>query len=305
MKSKLEFWQFETDQPSDCGDVLEIEISNGDLGWSGVILEKGSSPHFYPNNVYTRYFYFALGLEEDLNWKARFDGEMQALKTIPGDIWINPPNTPFSHVIDEPCYFVILAVEEAVFLDATSLSIDRSKLSFLNNYNVSDVTLKQIIELTLEEVKTGGRNGYAYHRNLISLLATHYINNYSNYRDLQDSRLSSSKISPAKMDLIDQYISEHMDQNISVDELAERLNYSKYYFLREFKKLNGITPYQYVVDKKMKKARDLLSKNDYSIANASYDLGFSDQAYFTHAFKKHTGLTPGQFQKQLHSNPSK
>ena len=227
---------------------------------------------------------------------------MQVLKTLPGDIWINPPKTPFSHEIDEPCYFIILAVDEAVFLDSTNLAIDRSKLSFLNNYNVADVTLKQIIELTLEEVKSGGRNGHTYYRNLVSLLATHYINNYSNFRDLQDNRFSSSKISQDKMDMIDRYINENMDQNISIDDLAERLNYSKYYFLREFKKLNDITPYQYVVDMKMRKAKELLSQKDYSIAEASYDLGYSDQAYFTHAFKKHTGLTPGQFQKQLRSN---
>ena len=131
---------------------------------------------------------------------------------------------------------------------------------FLNNYNINDVTLKHIIEHTLEEVKSGGKNGYAYYQNLISLLATHYINNYSNFRDLRDNSFVTSKITREKMVLIDQYINENMDKNISVDDLAERLNYSKYYFLREFKKLNGITPYQNVVEKKIQIAKNIFVK---------------------------------------------
>ena len=101
MKSRLKFIQFESDVPSDCGDVLEVELSNQSLKWDGVILEKGMSPHFYPQNVYTPYFYFALAIEDDLHWKARIDQDMQPLKTVAGHIWINPPKTPFSHEIDE------------------------------------------------------------------------------------------------------------------------------------------------------------------------------------------------------------
>lgn len=56
MKSSLKFYQFDTNEPSDCGQVLDIEFSGAKLDWPGVILEKGSSPHFYPKNVYIPYF---------------------------------------------------------------------------------------------------------------------------------------------------------------------------------------------------------------------------------------------------------
>ena len=111
MDSSLRFYDFDTHEPSDCGRVLDIEFSSLDLSWPGIVLEKGSSPHFFPNNVYTPYFYFAPGLEQDLHWSASTHDGMTELKTSPGDIWINPPRTPVSHNISEPCYFVILAVE--------------------------------------------------------------------------------------------------------------------------------------------------------------------------------------------------
>mgnify|MGYP001795710388 FL=1 len=91
MKSSLKFFDFDTNEVSDCGDVLVIETSSEKLNWKGILLEKGESPHFFPNNVYTPYFYFALALEADLQWKASMDGQMKSLKTVPGDIWINPP----------------------------------------------------------------------------------------------------------------------------------------------------------------------------------------------------------------------
>ena len=177
MRSRLKFYDFDSDTLSDCGRVLDIEFSSAELNCPGVILEKGSSPQFYPHNVYTPYFYFALGLEQELHWSAKTADGMTALKTNPGEIWINPPNSPFSHEIAEPCYFIILAVEEQDFLESCTLNTEGMKLQFLNNYNVHDETIKGIMELFMIEAQARGRNGYTYLKNLLSLLSTHYIQN--------------------------------------------------------------------------------------------------------------------------------
>ena len=303
MESSLKFFDFDTRKPSDCGQVLEIDFSSAGLDWPGVVLEKGSSPCFYPKNVYTPYFYFALTLDQDLHWSAKTVDGMTALKTSPGEIWINPPNTPFSHDISEPCYFVILAVEEKEFLDGCSLNIKGKDLQFLNNYNVNDETIKGIMELFLIEARAGGRNGYAYLKNLLSLLATHYIHNYSNYSDLQNEHHTSSRFEQNQVDKVDKYISKNIGGNISVDDLADLLHCSKFYFLREFKKLLGITPYQYLMNKRLEQAKVLLSSPQSNISSVGLDLGFNDQSHFTRAFKNQFGLTPGQFQKQASNHP--
>ncbi|WED23384.1 AraC family transcriptional regulator [Vibrio sp. JC009] len=298
MKSHLTFYDFESNELSDCGQVLNIELSNHGLDWPGVIIEKGNSPHFYPTNVYTPYFYFALALDQDLNWSAERDGSLTSLKTSPGNIWINPPKTPFTHDISEPCYFVILAVEEKEFLANCPLNLEGKELQFLNNYNVLDETIKGIIELFLLETQAKGRNGKAYLRNMLSLLATHYIQNYSNYFDLQDVQLSSSKFDQGQVDKIDQYISDNIGKHISVEDLADLLRCSKFYFLREFKKLVGVTPYQYLMNKRLDQAKALLSSDKVNIASVGHELGFNDQSHFTRAFKSRFGMTPGQYIKQ-------
>ena len=298
MKSSLQFFDYDSDQPSPCGQVLEIEFSSAELEWPGVVLEKGSSPHFYPRNVYTPYFYFALALDHDLHWNAAINDGMQALKTSPGDIWINPPKTPFSHDISEPCYFVILAVLEQEFLDSCNLNLKGKKLQFLNNYNVHDETIKGIIDLFVIEASSGGRNGYAYLRNLLALLSTHYIQSYSNFSDLENERGTASKFDRKQLEKVERYIDRNISSHISVEDLADLLHCSKFYFLREFKKLTGITPYQYLIDKRLEQAKTLLSSPQRNIASVGFELGFNDQAHFTRAFKNQFGITPGQFQKR-------
>lgn len=302
VKSELKFYDFDTKAPSSCGEVLEIEFSSADLDWPGIILEKGSAPHFFPKNVYTGYFYFALALEQNLHWYAKTANGMTELKTSPGEIWINPPSSPFSHDISEPCYFVILAVEEETFLENCALGLANKKLQFLNNYNVLDETIKGIIDLFLIEARAGGRNGYQYLKNLLALLSTHYIQNYSNFSDLINQHPATSKLDQKQVDKIDQYIDRNIGSKISVEDLADLLRCSKFYFLREFKKFVGITPYQYLLNKRLEQARMLLSAPQNTISSVGFDLGFNDQSHFTKAFKNQFGLTPKQFQEQTREN---
>ncbi len=298
MKSNLKFYNDGTHELSDCGDVLEIEFSNQALHDDGIILEKGRSPHFYPNNVYTPYFYFALALDKELVWNVGTGENLTAIKAVTDDIWINPPHTPFTHDIAEPCHFVILAIEEQRFLQSCPLNIDGMELQFLNNYSISDSVIKGILDLFILEVKAEGRNGLSYLNTLISLLSSHYIQNYSNYVDRLNQKQAGSKFDQVDIEKIDRYIVENISRAISVDDLAELLFCSKYHFLREFKKCVGSTPYQYLMTKRLEQAKLKLTDGIGSITDVSQQFGFNDQSHFTRAFKGHYGMTPGQFMKK-------
>lgn len=220
------------------------------------------------------------------------------VKNCAGEHLDQSPLTPFTHDISEPCHFIILAVKEQLFLESCSLNLKGKTLQFLNNYNVEDDVIKGIIELFMLEARGGGRNGVSYLQNLLGLLSTHYIQSYSNYTDLQNAQLSASKFDQQQLERIDHYIVKHCSQTITIEALADLLHCSKFYFLREFKKLVGITPYQYLLNKRMEMAQQQLSKPDASIAVVASELGFNDQSHFSRTFKKEFGITPGQYLKQ-------
>jgi AraC family transcriptional regulator len=121
---------------------------------------------------------------------------------------------------------------------------------------------------------------------------------HSNCFDLKNNQQAASKFDQHQVDKIDHYIESNIGRNIAVDDLADLLGCSKFYFLREFKKFIGVTPYQYLMSKRLEQAQEALSSGSANIALTAHELGFNDQSHFTRAFKNQFGMTPGQFVKQ-------
>lgn len=74
--------------------------------------------------MYIFYFYFVFVFESDLNWNIEVNGSMVFLKISLGNIWINLFKMLFIYDIFEFCYFVILVVEECVFLDVCLFKVE-------------------------------------------------------------------------------------------------------------------------------------------------------------------------------------
>ena len=87
-------------------------------------------------------------------------------------------------------------------------------------------------------------------------------------------------------------------ENLSLKELSENMQMSRYALIRLFKHYFGLTPHAYQLNRKVNKARKLL-KNDGDIAQLAHELEFSDQSHFHRVFKQHTGVTPKQYYKNL------
>ena len=88
-----------------------------------------------------------------------------------------------------------------------------------------------------------------------------------------------------------EFINDMKGLDISLDDLSKNVNLSKYHFLRVFKKHLGITPHNYIIAHKIKRAKDMIINGE-SLSDTSIDVGFSDQSHFTRNFKKFYGYTP-------------
>lgn len=99
-------------------------------------------------------------------------------------------------------------------------------------------------------------------------------------------------------------IKEHLDAGIykkySLDELATLLNYSKNHLICVFRNEYGITPYRYLLAKKIENAKWYLENTGISVSEISNSLKFADTSYFSNIFRKETGITPTQYRKTNH-----
>jgi AraC family transcriptional regulator len=83
---------------------------------------------------------------------------------------------------------------------------------------------------------------------------------------------------------------------VSIDKLASIACLNKAYFLREFKKYFGITPYQYIIAQRLKAAKKMLETTSYSITEICFAVGYHDITSFCKLFKKNFHTTPQQYQ---------
>ncbi|THB63541.1 MAG: AraC family transcriptional regulator [Desulfovibrio sp.] len=114
--------------------------------------------------------------------------------------------------------------------------------------------------------------------------------------DQNKARVGSglSERSSTEMQRAREFLSQDLAAKISLKEAAEVAGLSSYHFLRKFKAGFGLSPHQFRTQQRVERARSLL-KAGLPIARVAQDMGFTDQAHFTHAFRKFTGVTPKRF----------
>lgn len=136
----------------------------------------------------------------------------------------------------------------------------------------------------------------------------HYIDNISKL--LYSILLCLDRKNPEKMSLqvfqgissemqaVQQYISSHMSDELSIEILASIVNFSPSHFARLFHKTFGITPARYILKNRIMKAKEALSFENVTVEDISALLGFCNTSHFIRIFKKEEGLTPSEFRRQ-------
>ncbi len=98
------------------------------------------------------------------------------------------------------------------------------------------------------------------------------------------------------------HINDHYDEDISLREVSDMLNFDESYFCRLFKKATGTTFTEYLNFVRVCKAEKLLNKTDNSILEISEAVGFSSVSYFNRIFKKYRHLSPRAYRAVLYQN---
>ena len=91
------------------------------------------------------------------------------------------------------------------------------------------------------------------------------------------------------------YINNNINNKIKISDLAKQTKYESQHFDRLFTQYIGTTPYKYIQDKKIEKAKALLIDTKIPVTQISYDIGFKSHSNFNEVFKKATGKSPKKF----------
>ena len=114
----------------------------------------------------------------------------------------------------------------------------------------------------------------------------------------QQNSTYNSKLKLTKK--IIKYIQAHIDEAITIEDIASYYGYTRFHISRVFKEATGTTVLDYISFVKVEEAKKLLKKSDESIAEIATKCGFSSQGYFCKIFKKYENISPNEYKKQVH-----
>lgn len=103
-------------------------------------------------------------------------------------------------------------------------------------------------------------------------------------------------ISHPLVEQVSAFVEEHMAEKITVDMLADSAHMSKYYFLRKFKEITGVTVHTFVTSKRLIKACEAL-KNGASVQESCQASGFTEYTVFLRNFRETYGVSPGKYRE--------
>ncbi|MFO6445926.1 helix-turn-helix domain-containing protein [Erythrobacter sp. NE805] len=106
-------------------------------------------------------------------------------------------------------------------------------------------------------------------------------------------------LSPPRLKRVIEFIEANLHESIGLGDLAEAAGLSANHFLRVFKLATGETPYHYLRNRRLERARRLLADDAIPLAQLALECGFANQAHFTAAFTRELGISPGRYRRTV------
>ena len=273
-------------------------LSSRQLGWNGILAEQcqcssTSSFEMELPAISAHWLNLSLGRPTPLIQKR--DDRLHESIVQKGDSIFVPAGQPSywrQHEGDICCPLHICLKPELIEQVAEASEIDAQRINLVNCFGKQDLQLHHVAMLLLAELQLGGIMGRLYVESLTQVLVIHLLRHYSTVTQTITSgnrSLTNSQLQQA----ID-YIHTHLNRDLSLAELASIVNISPTYFASLFKQAMGISPHQYVIQRRVEQAKMMLKRTDLAIADIALQVGFSSQSHLTQQFKRVTRLTPKQ-----------
>lgn len=233
------------------------------------------------------------------------DGQKQEGIARPGTSWLVPAGTHETQLELDGSTECLLIFLPDKLLEASALAdyeIDPCRTRLAYAAALADPMLAQI-GTALHGLL--GRDAQPIDRvfadGLRTMLAAHLIGHYTVDRWQPSARTPS--LDAKRLQRVLDFMEARLADDISLDDLAREACLSPYHFSRLFHEATGRPPHRYLIERRIQAAQKLLLSDKSSMVEVALDTGFGSQASFARAFRKVTGVSPGQY-RQLQARPS-
>jgi AraC family transcriptional regulator len=218
-------------------------------------------------------------------------------KELDGDmVWIIPPGTLHSINWNRRATLVHIYLSDVFFRDVFQDAADGISSRLSPSLLVRDPFLVELSKWLHRELEIGSANEL-FTKSVATLTATHLVRTYSSKPNTVT--VYRGGLGPRREKRVRQYIQDHLDTQLALDDLASVAEVSPNYFISLFRQSVGMTPHRFVIQQRVERAQKLIAQTKLALIEIAHRCGFQDQSQFTTAFRRHVGVTPGQYKRQL------
>jgi AraC family transcriptional regulator len=179
---------------------------------------------------------------------------------------------------------------------AEAFEIDPARLTIPSLGSLDLPHLRAAMAAVDAELTAGDAGGPLAAESLANVLTVHLIRHLLAPR--RPERRRDGTLPRGRLRAVVEYIEEHLGAGLSLGRMAAAARLSAYHFARQFKAATGLPPHQYVIARRVERAKQLLQAGTgLPLAEVAAQAGYSDQSQFSHHFKRLVGVTPGKFRR--------
>jgi AraC family transcriptional regulator len=220
------------------------------------------------------------------------DGKIHTGFYRKGDFTITPADASFfaRWEGDEQCLQVQLSHEFVCSIAQETLKGNGDRLQLQPQFQGHDPQIDAIATMLQAELHQEQSGRQLYLDSLANILAVHLLRHHATTQP----RLVTYEggLPPHHLRHILDYMDAHLSQDIKLADLAGLLGMSQFHFSRLFKQALGISPYQYLIQQRVERAKRLLKQTNHAITDIALDCGFSSHSHLSKQFRQITGITP-------------
>jgi AraC family transcriptional regulator len=215
---------------------------------------------------------------------------------LPGNVIFTPASMRVSATWRDPATVVLVEISPDAFATRSGPQTEVPLLGPV--FNCHDRFIAHVVLALRDLASDPHQLGAAYGESLCSVLCE-YLG--TNFRRGDPERMDAgrSALSSGKLRRVLEYVEAHLDQDITLHALAHESGTSPFHFARIFKRRTGLAPHQFIVRRRMERARTLLSDGDLSILEVSLQCGYSQQSHFAATFRRLVGMSPSAYRRLI------
>ncbi len=163
--------------------------------------------------------------------------------------------------------------------------------------NCRDEFVTHLVLALRDLARSGVAPGPGYGESVCAVLIEHLLRSSRLLRVRRDA--TGAVLSSARLRRVLEYVDAHLGEAITLGTLAREYGMSPFHFARLFKRRTGLAPHQFIIHRRMERARSLLSDGELSICEVAFRCGFSQQSHFTSTFRRTFGISPTVYRRAL------